>query len=333
MPVRRLAAIADVKLLYADLNARTPTRASFGTAHSEVKLRSRFCAILASQVLLAGVVAPFAGAQDSQNDSTDTTRPWLTKRDAVAGALAVLATVAITPFDGQTARKLQEQKFQSSDDLQNTARELSFVGGPGPFLMGAGFFVAGRLWRMPRLADAGLHMTEAVLLAASINGLGKGISGRALPNVNLSKPDDWQFFRGFHEGNGPFVSFPSGHAAASFAMATVLTGEVDRWRPGLARIVGPVAYSGAGLVGLARMYQNVHWASDLPLAAAIGTWSGITILARTDPRRHRSEARGRDVPGGLVDALRATSVVPIAGHGAGLSWSIPMELGSPSHGH
>ena len=308
--------------------------ASSRAAHPELIFRSLLRVLVgANAAIAAGIVAPCAGAQNSRDDSAVTTRPWLTKRDAVAGALAVLATVAITPFDGQTARKLQEQKFQSSDDLQTTARQLSFLGGPGPFLMGAGFFVAGRLSRMTRLADAGLHMTEAVLLAASINGLGKGISGRALPNVDLNNPDDWQFFRGFHEGNGQFVSFPSGHAAASFAMAAVLTGEADRWHPGWAHVIGPIAYGSAGLVGLARMYQNVHWASDLPLAAAIGTWSGITIIARTDSRRQRSEARARDLPAGLVDVLRATSVVPISGHGVGLSWSIPLELGSPSHAH
>jgi membrane-associated phospholipid phosphatase len=292
--------------------------------------------VAASAAIAAGIVAPCAGAQNSRDDSAVTTRPWLTKSDAVVGALAVLATVAITPLDGQAARKMQEERFQQSEDLQSYARQLSFLGGPGPFLVGAGLFTVGHLSRMPRVADAGLHMTEAVLLAASITGLGKGISGRALPNVNLNNPDDFQFFRGFHQGNGgngPFVSFPSGHAAASFAMATVITGEVDRWHPGLTRIVGPVAYGGAGLVGLARMYQNVHWASDLPVAAAIGTWSGMTIMARTYPQRQRSEARARDLPAGLVDVLRATSVVPIAGHGAALSWSIPLELGSPSHGH
>ena len=297
-----------------------------------MKLRSLFCALLASSILLTGIVAPCAGAQNSQDDSAVTTRPWLTKRDAVGAALAILATVAISPLDVRTARALQKQQFQSSGDLQSTARQLAFLGGPGPFLMGAGLFTAGRLSRMPRVADAGLHMTEAVLLAASITGLGKGFSGRALPNVNLNNPDDFQFFRGFHEGNGPFVSFPSGHAAASFAMAAVATGEVDRWHPGLARVVGPIAYGAAGLVGLARMYQNVHWASDLPLAAAIGTWSGITVLARSHTHRERSDTEARDLPTGLVNVLRATSVVPIAGHGAGLAWSIPLELGSRSHG-
>jgi membrane-associated phospholipid phosphatase len=150
--------------------------------------------------------------------------------------------------------------------------------------------------------------------------------------VNVNNPDDFQFFRGFHDGNGPFVSFPSGHAAASFAVAAVITGEVDRWHPGMARIVGPIAYGGAGLVGLARMYQNVHWASDLPLAAAIGTWSGLTVIARTHAKRQRADAETHDPSDGLIDVLRSTSLVPIAGRGVGLSWSMPLELGSRSHG-
>ena len=80
-------------------------------------------------------------------------------------------------------------------------------------------------------------MTAAFLLAASVTGLGKGISGRALPSVNDSNPENFQFGRGFHDRNGPFVSFPSGHATASFAMAAALTSEVDLRRPGMGRIV------------------------------------------------------------------------------------------------
>jgi hypothetical protein len=183
-------------------------------------------------------------------------------------------------------------------------------------------------------------MTEAVLLAASVNGVAKGIFGRALPNVNVNNPDDFQLFRGFHDGNGPFVSFPSGHTAASFAMAAVLTDEADRWHPGIGRFVGPIAYGGAGLVGLARMYQNVHWASDLPIAAAIGTWSGLTVVARSHWKGDQSNKRTDDIPGDLVQVLRSTTVVPVAeggagrrgGHGAGLAWTIPLELGSRSHG-
>jgi hypothetical protein len=158
--------------------------------------------------------------------------------------------------------------------------------------------------------------------------------------VNDSNPDNFQFGRGFHDRNGPFVSFPSGHAAASFAMAAALTSEADQWHPGLARIIGPVAYGSAGLVGLARVYQNDHWASDLPIAAAIGTWSGLTVVARSHRKADQSNKRTDDIPGELVQVLRSTTVVPVAeggagrrgGHGAGLAWTIPLELGSRSHG-
>jgi membrane-associated phospholipid phosphatase len=300
-----------------------------------VNFRSLLRALLAvSPALFAGTVVPSLGAQDSQNDSAPpvTTRPWLTKGDAVLGAVAVLATVVIAPLDARTARELQEKHFQGSDDLQHTARDLSFLGGPGPFVIGASLYAAGRMTRMPRLAGAALHMTEAVLVAASITGLGKGIFGRALPSVNDSNPANFQFGRGFHDGNGPFVSFPSGHAAASFAMAAALTSEVDQWHPGLARIIGPIAYGSAGLVGLARMYQNVHWASDLPLAAAIGTWSGLTVVARSHPHAQQSDTRTGRLPTAIVEMLHSTTLVPVAGHGAALSWSIPLELGSRSPG-
>jgi membrane-associated phospholipid phosphatase len=298
-----------------------------------VNFRSLLHVLLASgSAVSAGAVAPCLGAQDSHSDSIRITRRWVTKHDAAAGALAVLATLAIAPLDARTARELQEQRFQRSDDLQHTAHDLAFLGGPGPFVIGAGLYAAGRLTRMPRLASGALHMTEAVLLAASITGLGKGISGRALPSVNDSNPQNFQFGRGFHDGNGPFVSFPSGHAAASFAMAAALTSEADQWRPGLGRIIGPIAYGSAGLVGLARMYQNDHWASDLPLAMAIGTWSGLTVVARSHPKYVKRSDIRTSVPDPIVEILRSTTVVPVAGHGAALSWSIPMELGSRSHG-
>ncbi len=42
--------------------------------------------------------------------------------------------------------------------------------------------------------------------------------------------------------------------------------------------VAPVLYGGATLVGLSRMYHNKHWASDVVLGAAIGTFSGLKVV-------------------------------------------------------
>jgi membrane-associated phospholipid phosphatase len=40
------------------------------------------------------------------------------------------------------------------------------------------------------------------------------------------------------------------------------------------------------MVGLARMYDNKHWASDVALGAAVGTLSGISVVHydQTHPR-------------------------------------------------
>ncbi len=195
-------------------------------------------------------------------------------------AIAIGATVAVAPFDKRTAALFQRHWLQESDGLHQSASTAAFIGGPGPFLIGATLFGGGRLLRRNSFADVGLHLTESVVLAASINALAKGVSGRSLPNVASPDADGFSLGRGFHRRNGDFVSFPSGHTAAAFAMASVITAETRVRYPRAARYVGPIAYSGGVAVGLARMYQNVHWASDLPVAALIGTWSGITVVAR-----------------------------------------------------
>ena len=66
--------------------------------------------------------------------------------------------------------------------------------------------------------------------------------------------------------------------AAAFAAASVVTSESQRWWPKGVWFVAPVMYGGATLVGLSRMYNNAHRASDVVLGAGIGTFSGIKVV-------------------------------------------------------
>ena len=64
-------------------------------------------------------------------------------------------------------------------------------------------------------------------------------------------------------------SFPSGHASASFATATVLQRKWG-WR------VGVPAYAVAGFIGATRL-ENVHYLSDVTFGAALGIASGLAV--------------------------------------------------------
>lgn len=248
---------------------------------------------------------PTAAAADSSRATL------LTRREREAAVAAVLATAALAPLDRPVQRALQVEDLQANGGLRRVTSGFAFAGGPGPFLVGATLFVGGRVSGSARVADRGVHLTEGVLAAAALNGLIKGVAGRALPNVNTDEPGEFSFGRGFHKGNGSFVSFPSGHTAASFAAAAVITDELSRGDPSAARIVGPIAYGTATAIALSRLYQNVHWVSDLPLGAAIGVWSGKSVVAW----EHRH-------PGNWLDRhLLGLSAIP-SSHGVVLSASV-----------
>jgi len=242
---------------------------------------------------------------------------WLTRRDAVGVGVALAATVAVAPLDRPISKEFREPGWQQNGILHNTSDFLAFAGGPGPFLLGAGFFTVGEVTESPAISSTGEHVTESVLLAASVTALGKGIAGRALPGVKTKEEFEWD--RGFHHGNGPFVSFPSGHTAAAFAMASALTGESAYWHPGWQRYVGPASYVFATGVGVARLYQNVHWASDLPLAAAIGTWAGLGVENHAHPHRHRR----------VLDSIASCTSIARSEYGqTTLAWSLPLSISS-----
>jgi undecaprenyl-diphosphatase len=79
-------------------------------------------------------------------------------------------------------------------------------------------------------------------------------------------------------------SFPSGHAATSFACATVLSALVPRAAPFLFVLAGAIAYS--------RLYVGVHWPLDVIAGALIGLVTALLLLSAARPR-----SGGRTRPG------------------------------------
>jgi membrane-associated phospholipid phosphatase len=143
------------------------------------------------------------------------------------------------------------------------------------------------------------------MFAQGVTFMLKGTVGRSRPFMTNGKdPDDFHLGKGFSSGD--WTSFPSGHTSTAFAAAAAVTNETTRWWPHSTWIVGPLMYGGATAVGLSRMYHNKHWASDVALGAAIGTFSGRKVVQY----QHGHQ-------GNLLDRmLLRTSVAP-DGHGGG----------------
>ena len=74
------------------------------------------------------------------------------------------------------------------------------------------------------------------------------------------------------------------------------------------------ARTSAAFVGLARVYQSQHWASDVVLGAGIGTFAGLKVVRYTHAH-----------PDNWIDkVLLNTKVTPTPGGGGTLSWSFQL---------
>lgn len=79
-------------------------------------------------------------------------------------------------------------------------------------------------------------------------------------------------------------SFPSGHTSAAFCTATGLALRYHRW------YITLPAYMFAGSVGWARMYQGVHYPSDVLAGAALGSasaWLGWKVQKWMESKKEK----------------------------------------------
>jgi membrane-associated phospholipid phosphatase len=246
-------------------------------------LRTAVALLALAAVQVAAVARPLA-AQDSSSkrviapsDTQHVHKTLFTWRDAaLAGGFTAL-TIAMFPVDKHIASQLQNPNTQANRFFDNSATGVELITSPGAFIIGGGMYAIGRWGGHPNLEDLGWHGTEAVLLASAVTGILKGTLGRARPFVvSDTNPHDFKFGGGFSSSDRQ--SFPSGHTTTAFAAAAAVTSEMRRLYPQSVWYVGPVLYGGATLVGLSRMYHNKHWASDVVLGAAIGTFGGLKVV-------------------------------------------------------
>jgi len=122
-------------------------------------------------------------------------------------------------------------------------------------------FSAGLIKHDKLLQKDALYMGGAFVLSSVVANVTKQIVKRQRPYQK------YPYLTELSAGGG--YSFPSGHTSAAFTTATSLSLYFPKWY-----VIVP-AYLWAGSVGYSRMYQGVHYPTDVLAGAVVGAGSAF----------------------------------------------------------
>lgn len=164
---------------------------------------------------------------------------------ALGGGLAL----AVHPLDPDFNIHLRShytavnRAFAPGKYFGNTAEQVG---------LSLGTFAVGRMIGSDKTSHLGMDLLRAQILTESLVQPIKFAVRRERPN------------------GANHLSFPSGHAAVTFAGATVIERHLG-WKQSI------VGYTIASYVAASRMHDNVHYLSDVVFGAAVGTIAGRTV--------------------------------------------------------
>ena len=164
----------------------------------------------------------------------------------VGGGLAL----AVHPLDDNVNRKLV-----GNNRAENFFKPGEILGELGTLFGGAATtYAVGRLSDKPRVSHVGMDLIQSLAIS-------EGLTQTLKYTTRRERPD--------HSSRN---SFPSGHAADTFAFATALERHLG-WRYAVP------AYVFASYVGVSRLPANRHWFSDAVFGASVGIIAGRTVTS------------------------------------------------------
>lgn len=156
-----------------------------------------------------------------------------------------------------------------------------------PLVIGAGLYIYGKIKDDYRALSTASQLAESFILMGVGTQLVKRITGRQDPSEAVTRGGSWDFLPSFekYQNYTPnYDAFPSGHLATMMSSITIFAENYPekKW-------IRPVGYSLTGLVAFSMMNNEVHWASDYPLALGMGYVCAKQVLKRN---RHVESTTG-----------------------------------------
>ncbi|MBW8867203.1 MAG: phosphatase PAP2 family protein [Acidobacteria bacterium] len=164
----------------------------------------------------------------------------------IGGGLALAAH----PLDSGVNVRLRSHY----DTVNDAFAAGKYIGNtPEQIALSLGTYFYGRAFDQPKVSHFGMDLIQAQLITELLVEPIKFATGRERPDGSNSQ------------------SFPSGHAAVTFATATVIERHLG-WRKSL------LGYTIASYVAASRLHDNRHYLSDVIFGAAVGTIAGRTVV-------------------------------------------------------
>jgi len=171
-----------------------------------------------------------------------------------AGAGGGLA-LAAHPFDDNV-----NEALVGNDTAEKIFKTGEILGELGTLLGSASaVYAVGRIKDQPKVSHLGMDLIEALAMSEALTQTIKYTTRRERP-----------------DGSGK-NSFPSGHAADTFAFATALERHLN-WK------FSVPAYIFSSYVAMSRLPANRHWLSDAVFGSAVGIIAGRTVTSHESER-------------------------------------------------
>ncbi len=174
--------------------------------------------------------------------------------------LVVVANAQQNNFDFRMLRSISLTRTEEKNDF---FRFVAKWNNPICLSAPATLFVTGLIKDDKQMRKNALYVTESIASASLVNLILKKVFKRKRPFVA-----DPSFIPVIYARN---ESFPSGHTAEAFSMASAMSLAYPKWY-----VIAPT-FAWAATVGYSRMYLGVHYPTDVAAGAVISSGMSWTM--------------------------------------------------------
>jgi len=195
---------------------------------------------------------------------------------------------------------------------EDTGSFMYFIGdGWTTMAFVGGFLATGALTDDDKAYNVGFQLIEGLLATGISTQTIKHITGRQSPNTKTESGGKWDFFPNqsdYFADIANYDAFPSGHLAVGTMTLTV----ISKNYPEKTWII-PTGITLLSLLSFQMNNNNVHWASDYPVAIALGYTFGSIAYERGQ--------RSLNMPNQNISRLQFQPIVSADGLGVSMHYT------------